>query len=159
MEGLAGLGGVFVGVWLTYWLTVNQRHLAMTFELHKELHGPEMIRARYTCADILMENPGLTYDELDQHLGYSTMGDLRQIIYFFQRLWLSIEHGEIRKKYVCRLFGDTYSWWYKTTLEANLVPNGSEVAKDLEALWNWMNKNSTSEQRRIWRGSTPSHQG
>ncbi|MGY1503555.1 hypothetical protein ACW4TU_44530 [Streptomyces sp. QTS52] len=83
------------------------------------------------------------------------MSDLHQVIYFFQRLWLALEFGVLQEDYVPRLFGDTFSCWYDTTFCSMLVPTGTEMAQDSNALHDWLVDHSTEEQQQHWRGADP----
>ncbi|MGY1503554.1 hypothetical protein ACW4TU_44525 [Streptomyces sp. QTS52] len=61
---VAGLVGVVVGVSLARRASDNQRRLTVTFDLHRELHGPEMMRARHAAAEQIAQHPDLDYQEL-----------------------------------------------------------------------------------------------
>ena len=150
---MASLLGVLVGASLARRAADSQRRLKATFDLHRELHGSEMIRARHAAAEMIRHHPELDYSELRELVGFVGMADLHQVIYFFQRLWLAVEYGAVQEKYVSRLFGDAFSWWYELTFHAMLVPTATEMGRDVDALWQWMTDHSTEEQRRSWRGS------
>lgn len=112
-----------------------------------------MIRARHEAAELLKNHPGLDYGELREQVGYSGAADLDQVIYFFQRLQISIEYGAVQGKYISRLFGDSFSWWYEQTFRAMLVPTATEMGADIDALQRWMVNHSTEGQRQSWRGA------
>ncbi|GAA1434269.1 hypothetical protein GCM10009601_58440 [Streptomyces thermospinosisporus] len=157
MDAIVGaassLIGVFVGAYLSRLLADRQRRLTTTFDLHRELHSADMIRARYAAAGIIAEHPGADYVQLQEQLGSEGISDLRQVIYFFQRLWIAIEHNALRNEYVPRLFGDTFSWWYEATFHANLVSTETEVGQDIQALHRWLSDNATPAQTATWRGA------
>ncbi|MEV0220381.1 hypothetical protein [Streptomyces sp. NPDC050704] len=152
---VASLVGVFVGASLTRRSADRQHRLTVTFDLHRELHGAEMMHARHAAAELVEQHADKDYRELRELLGVSGMSDLHQVIYLFQRLWLAIELGALQKKYVARLFGDTFSWWYDTTFHSMLVPTQTEMAHDIEALHVWLVRHSTQAQRQRWRGANP----
>ncbi|MFB8774946.1 hypothetical protein [Streptomyces broussonetiae] len=149
---VAGLLGVFTGASLARRAADHQRRITSTFDLHRELHGPDMMRARHAAGEIIEQHPDLDYHELRALLGPSGVADLHHVVYFFQRLWIAIECGAVREEHVPRLFGDTFSWWYKRTFRSTLVPTPTEMARDIEALWHWLETRSTEEQRQRWRG-------
>ncbi|WP_369033953.1 hypothetical protein [Streptomyces adonidis] len=152
---VASLAGVFVGASLTQRSADRQRRLSVTFDLHQELHGPEMMRARHAAAELVEQYADKDYQELRDLLGFSGISDLQQVIYFFQRLWLAIEFGALQQGYAVRLFGDTFSWWYDTTFHSMLIPTQTEMAHDIESLHAWMLRHSSEEQRQRWRGNKP----
>jgi hypothetical protein len=149
---VASFVGVFVGASLTRRSADRQRRLTVTFDLHRELHGAEMMRARHAAAELVERHADKDYREL---LGAPGMSDLHQVIYFFQRLWLAIELGAVQEEYTARLFGDTFSWWYDTTFQRMLVPTQTEMARDIEALHGWLVNHSTEAQQQRWRGADP----
>src|SRR5918999_1620493 len=153
---VASLVGVLVGAALASVASGRQRRLAMTFELHRELHSTEMIRARHAAADLLAQYKGQDYKQIQDQIGALAMRDVHQVIFFFQRLWLAIEHKALKNEYITRLFGDTFSWWYQASFRAQLVPTHTEVGSDIEALWTWMQQHSTRQQRELWRRGEPS---
>jgi len=150
---IASLLGVLVGASLARRAADSQRRLNFTFDLHREYNSSDMIRARHAAAELLRGHPGLDYRDLRDQLGYSGAADLDQVIYFFQRLWLAVEYGAVQEKYVSRLFGDSFSWWYELTFRAMLVPTATEMGADIDALQRWMVDHSTEEQRQSWRGA------
>ncbi|MBO0657283.1 hypothetical protein J1792_32590 [Streptomyces triculaminicus] len=152
---VATLVGVFVGASLTQRSADRQRRLIATFDLHRELHGAEMMRARFAAAELVEQHADKDYRELRDLLGAPAMSDLRQVIYFFQRLWLAIELGALHEECAARLFGDTFSWWYDTTFQSMLVPSETEMARDIEALHGWLVSHATEAQQQYWRGADP----
>ncbi|MGV9883694.1 hypothetical protein [Streptomyces sp. NPDC003006] len=152
---MASFVGVFVGALLTRRSADRQRRLTVTFDLHRELQGAEMMRARHAAAELVEQYADKDYRELRELLGASGVSDLHQVLYFFQRLWLAIELGALQKEYTARLFGDTFSWWYDTTFRSMLVPTQTEVAHDIEALHGWLVSHSTEAQQQRWRGANP----
>jgi hypothetical protein len=152
---VASLVGVFMGASLTRRSADRQRRLAVTFDLHRELHGAEMMRARHAAAELVEQHADKDYQDLRELLGISGMSDLHQVVYFFQRLWLTIELGALQEEYAARLFGDTFSWWYDKTFRSMLVPTQTEMAHDMEALHGWLVGHSTDAQRQCWRGANP----
>ncbi|MFJ3670435.1 hypothetical protein ACIPSE_28670 [Streptomyces sp. NPDC090106] len=155
MGVVASLAGVFVGASLTQRSANRQRRLSITFDLHQELHGADMMRARHAAAQLVAQHPERDYQELRDLFGFSGISDLQQVVYFFQRLWIAIELGAVQDVYVVRLFGDTFSWWYDTTFRVMLVPTRTEMAHDIEALHAWMLTHASAAERELWRGDKP----
>jgi hypothetical protein len=142
--------GVLIGAFLSNVTSDRQRRVAATFELHRELHDVEMGRVRFLASELVEKYSKLNYRQIQQEVGPDAFRDLTKIVYFFQRLWLSIEYKSIEKQYIPNLFGSIFSWWYNTSFKDQVVPSGSEAALAIESLWKWLEKNSTLEQREGW---------
>lgn len=155
ISAAASLIGVVLGAVLSRFISHRQRRLEMTFDLHREYHAADMMKARYGAAELLAEHPDLDYAQLRREVGFLGIRDLRQVVFFYQRLWFAIENGALQDEYVPRLFGDSLSWWYLTSFESKLCPTSAEAGRDIERLWEWMNANSDDHQRSHWRGADP----
>ncbi len=150
---LASFIGVLVGAFLAQAATGRHDRMVMTADLHRELHSPAMIDARYAAAALVEGNRGLDYAQLRELVGPQGIADLRKVMYYFQRLWLSVETGTLHDAHVPRLFGDTFSWWYENTFKEHLVGTTTEVGRDVEALHTWLLQHSTAADRALWQGA------
>ncbi|MEU6986647.1 hypothetical protein ABZ946_24965 [Streptomyces sp. NPDC046324] len=149
--GLITVLGVLVGGGLSWFSTTRRDRLVMAFDMHRELHGTELLHARYRAGAAVRRHQGRTYLELEQELGPETAHDLRLVVHFFERLWLAIEHDAIERKCVPRLFGDTFYWWYAASFRHQFVPLSSEVGLNIQSLWDWLEAHASEAQKRGWR--------
>ncbi|MCF1599520.1 DUF4760 domain-containing protein [Streptomyces muensis] len=143
--------GVLAGGVVSWLAGVRRDRLTMAFEMHRELHSTELLQARYKAGVAVRKNQTQSYLDLEQELGPEAAHDLRLILHFFERLWLAIEHRAIAERYVPRLFGDTFYWWYAASFRHQFVPLGSEVGRNIQQLWGWLERESSSEQLEKWR--------
>ncbi|MER7000893.1 hypothetical protein [Streptomyces sp. NPDC000410] len=148
--GLTTVLGVLVGGGMSWVSTIRRDRLVMAFEMHRELHGTELLAARYRAGAAVRRHQGSTYLELEQELGPQTAHDLRLVVHFFERLWLAIEHDTIAEKHIPRLFGDTFYWWYAASFRHQFVPLSSEVGLNIQRLWEWLENHASNEQRERW---------
>jgi hypothetical protein len=148
--GLTTVLGVLVGGGLSWLATIRRDRLTTAFDMHRELHGTELLMARYQAGAAVRRHQGRTYLELEQELGPQAAHDLRLVVHFFERLWLAIEHGTIAEKYVPRLFGDTFYWWYAASFRHQFVPLSSEVGLNIQRLWEWLEAYAPPQQRARW---------
>ncbi|MFE4638174.1 hypothetical protein ACFRJ1_33060 [Streptomyces sp. NPDC056773] len=142
--------GILVGGGMTWFSTSRHDRLVRVFDMHRELHGTELLAARYRAGAAVRRHQGSTYLELEQELGPQTAHDLRLVVHFFERLWLAIEHDTIPHRYVPRLFGDTFYWWYAASFRHQFIPLASEVGLNIQKLWEWLERHASPEQRERW---------
>ncbi|MFB6775530.1 hypothetical protein [Streptomyces sp. NPDC056337] len=121
--------------------------------MHRELHGSEMLRARYRASAALQRTPGRSYLELERELEPEIAGDLSLVVHFFERLWIAVDHHAVAREHVTRLFGSTFHWWYEATFRAQFVPLSTEVSRSIQLLREWMVRNASAEQIEEWRSS------
>ena len=50
------------------------------------------------------------------------MQDVWNVVFFYERLWLLIKHGQIRESYVKELFADVFYYWLTISFQSQLVP-------------------------------------
>jgi hypothetical protein len=146
----SGLLGVILGV-TSSWLLVRRQHqLTITLDLHREFNSGQMARSRHVAGKLVLEHHNKTYLELYQQLSPEQMQDIWNVVYFYQRLWLLIKHGHIRKDYVKELFADVFYYWLTISFQSQLVPIETHSAHHIADLRDWMDGHTTDEERRRW---------
>jgi hypothetical protein len=132
----------------------------MTLDLHREFKSGQMATSRNVAAKLVLEHHTKTYLELYQQLKPEQMQDVWNVVYFYERLWLLINHGHIRKDYVKELFADTFYYWLTISFQSQLVPIETHSARNIAARFEigWIGilrmKNADDGARRRQRGIT-----
>jgi len=119
--------------------------------MHREFNSAEMIASRHKAAELLEAHPQQTIPQLRSALGRVEMQNVWDVVYFYQRLWLAIQYGSLRNKYVPKLFGDIFYWWYDRSFESQYVPCHTTISEDLDDLRKWLDDHTTELQRKKWR--------
>ena len=148
LGAVAGLLGVLIGVSSSWLLTRRQHQLSMTLAMHREFNTGDLATSRHLAWKLLLDHPPKTYLELYREIPPDQMQHVWAVAYFYQRLWVLIKHGHIRSDYVPELFADIFYSWIKSTFEQQLLPLQSQVARDVAALGEWMDKHTTLDDRR-----------
>lgn len=113
MSGTAGLGLNFInlciGVCILWFIHHYRFQEAMAFDLHKE--WMEMQKTRGQGDAFINKYAG---ESLEVHYKAKTKGlrPIWQVLSFFERLEIAIEHGRISEDLFIRLFGQIFTWWY-----------------------------------------------
>lgn len=140
---LFGLFSTLIGITLTLIINRRQNKIKETFELYKEFNSESMKRNRNKAYKLLLNNPQKKYDEISDELSAEETNPLWHVMGFYQKLWVLIEHKQVSRKLIPRLFGELFIWWYIFSFKENLVPIKWDVSKDMEALAVWL-KGKTS---------------
>src|SRR5258708_22995167 len=147
----SGLLGVIVGGTRSWLLVRRQHQLTMTLDLHREFKSGQMATSRHAAAKLVLEHHTKTYLELYQQLKPEQMQDIWNVVYFYERLWLLINHRHIRKDYVKELFADIFYYWLTISFQSQLVPIETHSARNIASLRDWMDRHTTDEERQRWR--------
>jgi hypothetical protein len=148
ISAAAGLLGVLIGAGSSWVLARRQHRLATTLEMHREFNTGEMAMSRHLAEKLALDNRAKTYMELYQELPFEQMKCFWEVVSFYQRLWLLIRHRHIRKDYAAELFADEFYAWLALSLESQLLPLEVQIARDISALRDWMDRHTTAEDRR-----------
>ncbi len=73
------------------------------------------------------------------------------VVYFYQRLSLAVQHRGLHNKYVPQLFGDIFYWWYERSFRNQYIPLHTTISEDLDSLRKWMDKHTSEADRQRWR--------
>lgn len=154
-ETLLSVGSGMLGVILgasSSWLLVRRQHqLTTTLDLHREFNSGQIARSRHVASKLVLEHQTKTYLDLYKELEPEQMHDIWNVVYFYERLWLLINHGQVRKSYIKDLFADVFYYWLTISFQSQLIPVETRAARHIEALRDWMNGRTTDEERQQWR--------
>jgi hypothetical protein len=148
ISAMAGLVGVLIGAGSSWVLVRRQHQLATTLEMHREFNTGEMAISRHLAWKLALDNRTKTYMELYQELPFEQMRCFWEVVIFYQRLWLLIRHHHIRSDYAAELFADQFYAWLALSLESQFIPLDVQIARDISALRDWMDRRTTAEDRR-----------
>jgi hypothetical protein len=137
---LAGLAGaVVVGV-ITIAAGSRSSKTLFLWGLHKEFNGEQMQKSRVASDKIFEKHPVERFDELYEKLPGEDSIHIWNLIGFYQRLALAIEHNHIDKSLVPKMFGPTFVWWYVVVFDHSLVPLDENVwdgCREIKWLYRW----------------------
>ena len=131
----AGLFGALISRYLT---RIKER-VSLAFDMHKEINGLEMSRHRRIAGKFIETHPVKNFRELSVVDEEKTISVL-MIMRFYQRLWLSVKHGQIKKNLVNELFSEVFYYWYYLSYQHNLLVLDWDAAAQIKELASWMEK-------------------
>ena len=141
---LAGLAGAVVGAVVGGVITIvagsRSNKTLFLWGLHKEFNGEQMQKSRVASDKIFEKHPVERFDELYERLPGEDSIHIWNLIGFYQRLALAIEHNHIDKSLVPKMFGPTFVWWYVVVFDHSLVPLDENVwdgCREIKWLYKW----------------------
>jgi hypothetical protein len=147
---VAGLVGALVGGSMAWVIEVRRRRVEVTLGLFSEFNTPAMLNTRHAAAEQAEAYPDLDFAQLRQQVGRGGMQEIWAVEVFYRKLWLLMEHRQVQRAMVPALFGDRFAWWVRNHFAGRLFPLDTAQARDLRALWTWLEGAATPEQRRRW---------
>ncbi len=126
--------GAVTGAGVTYFLTLRRAKLQTLLDLHREFNSPEFSDVRQRAHKFLRSNSTTLFPDLD---GLPEAWAAYAVSRFYQRLWLLVQHRQVPRKHVGRLFGEVFFLWFYGHFERQLVPTDWQSARDVEALKHW----------------------
>jgi hypothetical protein len=132
---LTALVGVLVGALISGISVRRTRRRDLTYAMHREFFGQEMGKTRVEARERLPHVIGKSLSEMDREDGSAGINlPLWQMIRFYQRLAVMIEHDEVSRKMIPELFGGTFIWWYIVYFEDSVQNVNWTIADHLRLL-------------------------
>ncbi len=126
------------------------RRRGLAFDMHREWNSLAMYEARTAAGKMVRNSPERTLDQVDAAEPAETAAKLWLVIAFYQRLALTLQHGEIDTKVVPALFGDTFVWWHRHCFRNQLRPTGWESWTLMDYLDQWLRTNAPTADHALW---------
>lgn len=152
LTALAGLVGAVIGGVITIVAGSRSNKTLFLWELHKEFNGEQMQKSRIASDKIFEKHTAERFDELYEKLPSEDSTHVWNLIGFYQRLALAIEHKHIDKSLVPKMFGPIFVWWYVVVFEHTLVPLDENVwdgCREIKWLYKWF---SSHPDYAVWKG-------
>ena len=140
LTALAGLVGAVIGGVITIVAANRSNKTLFLWELHKEFNGEQMQKSRIASDKIFEKHTAERFDELYEKLPSEDSTHVWNLIGFYQRLALAIEHNHIDQSLVPKMFGPIFVWWYVVVFEHTLVPLDENVwdgCREIKWLYKW----------------------
>jgi hypothetical protein len=151
---VVGLIGALVGGLITWAIEIRRRRVEATLSLYGEFNTHEMIEIRHLAAEMADSYPNGDFRELRENHGRVAMKEIWVVENYFQRLWLLIQHRQVDRRLIPDLFGDRLAWWVHHHYESRLFMLDTAYARDIEALWRWMETATPASIRAEWGTTT-----
>lgn len=143
-----------VGALIALLIAKRRRNFENTISLHKEFSSGDLLKARNKAEKVLKKFPLTSYLDFKDSITDEDRDQLWIVIHFYQRLYISIKHNEVRKDLIIDLFGEVFvSWWYLPFFERSFVLIDWTSCKRLKSLYQWFEANSEIADFNKWRGN------
>jgi ABC-type multidrug transport system fused ATPase/permease subunit len=156
----SNLLGTFVGAGLAFFFALHlfkiqsnseakKKRIDTTFDLLQEFSTHEMAEARSQADKIFTAHKTATsIEDFYRNLTEDEKRFIRQVLFFFRRLQLSIEYNRVEASPVLKLFGGEFIWLYYVWFESLIVPAVSwDTSHQMRKLQKWMEKQSKRGKR------------
>jgi hypothetical protein len=118
-----GIMAVLIGALLavpSYFYAARKFKIDNAFELQKEFNDTENYRRRHEAWGFMEMKCYVPNKYLDYYRGSAEnwsggqphISTIYFLLSFFERLWLVIQHERVKRRFVRRVFGRVFFWWY-----------------------------------------------
>jgi hypothetical protein len=149
-----GFVGTMIGAAITWLVTTKATRTQAVFKLLEEFNSEELLLSRHKVQNIkpaFYPPPGETLDTIFREFTTEERFYIWQIIHFYQKLYVAINHKSCDTKLIPELFGETFYWWYTNCFAKILIPmTERDASRRIKNLKIWFDKNSKSEDVSRW---------
>jgi hypothetical protein len=121
-----------------------------TFDLHAEFSSDAMLKNRSRADKLLKEQPGRNLADVCDLEHAGAFDAVWAVVFFYEKLFISISHKLINKTIVPDLFGEIFIWWYEVYLREGLADNDWAATRRLKALKGWLQESIPQEEYFRW---------
>ena len=144
------LVGTVLGAAIAWFTTRRTDRLKTAFAMHREFHSSEMTRSRNEAGSTVRRYPSYDFDNMRRRLDQNDTQHVWNVMYFYQRLSLTVRYRSVHARYVGEMFGENFVWWYLKSYQKQLIMLDWQAARDVQQLNDWLIKHATRERYQAW---------
>lgn len=151
LSAISGLAGALLGGVIGWIAAVRVSRASRTMDMHREFNSERLSTARSSAFALLRDHWGMRFTEIaDQPDLDLASVPLWEVMYFYQRLWWSIELRQVTRRAVPSLFGEIFLWWYIVVYRQQLVGTRWAAESDIDRLYRWIRGKTPREDLDGW---------